>query len=164
MESFRAVILGGDENAYGAARLFYEINGEKPLLICTRLLPFTEKSTILELEIVPKIDTPEIFREKLPAILEREREKHGRVFLIPCADYYAALCIKHASLLEELIENRFISEELYDKLETKDKFSALCAEYGLAHPRTVIIDCAERESAAEKPRRGSQSREACRCI
>ena len=149
MESFRAVILGGDENAYGVARLFYELNGEKPLLLCTRLLPFTEKSTILELEIVPQIDTPEVFREKLPAILERERSKNGRTFLIPCADYYAALCIKYASLLEGLVENRFISEELYEKLETKDKFGALCAEYGLVHPETVIIPPEERESAAD---------------
>ena len=150
MEDFRAIILGGDENAYGAARLFYELNGKKPLLVCTRLLPFTEKSTILELEIIPMIDTPEVFSQRLPDILRRERAKHGRVFLVPCADYYAALCIKHASLLEGLAENRFISEELYDKLETKDKFSALCAEYGLAHPKTVIIGFDERESAAEK--------------
>ncbi len=149
MEDFRAIILGGDENAYGVARLFYELNGEKPLVLCTRSLPSTEGSAILETAVIPGLDTPEVFAAKVPALSERERSAHGRVFLIPCADYYTALCIEFADLLSGLTENRFISKELYEKLETKDKFASLCAEYGLRHPRTVTVEPAERESAAE---------------
>ena len=94
MEDFRAIILGSDENAYGTARSFYAQNGVKPLLVCTRDLPVTKGSRILETEPVPGIDTQEIFTRAIPKILKREKQKHKRLFLIPCADYYAALCIK----------------------------------------------------------------------
>ena len=102
MESFRAIILGSDDNAYGTARSFYEINGVKPLLVCTRNLPVTEGSRILETEPVPGIDTAEVFEREIPRIIAREREKYAKVFLIPCGDYYSALCINAAAKLPRL--------------------------------------------------------------
>ena len=148
MSDFRAVILGSDENAYGAARLFYEINGVKPLLVCTRPLPVTAGSTILNIEAISGIDTKEVFEKKMPEILAREKANHGKVYVIPCADYYADLCIKSPECVKDA-ENRFIDKALYEKLETKDKFRALCAEHGLPHPRTAIIGYDERETAAD---------------
>jgi len=149
MESFRAIILGSDDNAYGTARSFYEINGVKPLLVCTRNLPVTEGSRILETEPVPGIDTAEVFEREIPRIIAREREKYAKVFLIPCGDYYSALCINAAAKLPGLSDNPFITPELYEKLETKDKFALLCEEFGVPHPKTAVIDLEDAPADAE---------------
>ena len=61
MKKWTAIILGSDENAYGCARCFYEIDGEKPLLLCSRALVATDHSHILTRRVVADLDSPSVF-------------------------------------------------------------------------------------------------------
>ena len=147
---FLPIILGSDENAYGTARLFNEAYGIKPLLLCTRQLIPTLYSRLFKLEIIKDFDLDTVFPDALLAVLKRESENYGKIIVVSCSDYYTALLSKHYDHFEGLIANKFISPSLLDALDTKDKFYALCENYGLDYPKTYVVECGEREEAAEK--------------
>ena len=147
--TFLPIILGSDENAYGASRLFNDEYGIKPLLVCTRQLIPTLYSDRFTLRRVDDFDLDEVFSREMKKILEEFRDKYDKLIVVPCSDYYAAMLSRHQEELSDLIANRFISEELLDSLDTKDKFYALCEKYGMDYPKTVVASPEERISAVE---------------
>ncbi len=147
--TFLPIILGSDENAYGTARLFNDEYGIKPLLVCTRQLIPTLHSRRFTLRRVDDFDLDEVFSRELKKILEEFRGKYDKLLVIPCSDYYAAMTSRHQEEFRELIANRFISEELLDSLDTKDKFYALCEKYGMDYPKTVVATAEKRLSAID---------------
>ena len=66
MAKYIPVILGSDDNAYGTARLFGEICGVKPLLVCKLSLSQTADSKICGVRVIPDFDSDEVFAETLP--------------------------------------------------------------------------------------------------
>ena len=149
MTTFLPIILGSDENAYGTARLFNDEYGVKPLLVCTRQLIPTLYSRRFTLRRVDDFDLDKVFSRELKKILDEFRKKYDKLIVVPCSDYYAAMLSRHQDEFEGLIANRFISEELLDSLDTKDKFYALCEKYGMDYPKTVVAYPEERISAID---------------
>ena len=147
--SFLPIILGSDENAYGASRLFHDEYGVKPLLVCTRQLIPTLYSKLFELKRVDGFDTDEVFAVEMGKILDEAKSKYDRVVVVPCSDYYAAMMSRHAKEFEGKLDNGFISEELLGTLDTKDKFYALCEKHGMDYPKTVVASPEERISAID---------------
>ena len=148
-KTFLPIILGSDENAYGTARLFCDAYGVKPLLICTRQLIPTLYSRLFTLRRVEGFDLDEVFAPEMKKILEEFAPKYDALVVVPCSDYYAAMVSRHAKEFEGLIANRFISPELLDALDTKDKFYALCEKHGMDYPKTVVAKPDGRISAVE---------------
>lgn len=149
-EDFLPIILGSDENAYGSVRLIHEAYQIKPLLLCSRLLMPTMHSKLFDLVQIDQFDHDDIFPEALLAILEKHAAPNRKLIVIPCSDYYAAMLTRHYSKFKGLIANRFISEDLLDTLDTKEKFYQLCEAHGLDYPKTIVCEPSERESALEQ--------------
>lgn len=149
-KKFLPIILGSDENAYGTARLFNEAYGIKPLLVCTRQLIPTLYSSLYILRRVDGFDREDVFPAELLKILKEYKDKYEKLVVIPCSDYYCAMLSRHYREFEGLIANRFISEELLDTLDTKDKFYALCEKYGMDYPKTYVAEPEDRISAVDK--------------
>ncbi len=149
-KDFLPIILGSDENAYGTARLFREEYDVIPLLLCTRQLVPTMNSKLFRLECIVDFDTDAVFASALLDVLKREKESYEKIVVVPCADYYSAMLAKHYNCFEGLIENRFISEELLEALDTKDKFYALCEKHGLDYPKTYVAEADDRIAAIDK--------------
>ncbi len=147
--TFLPIILGSDENAYGTSRLFNDGYGIKPLLVCTRQLIPTLYSKRFTLRRVDDFDLDEVFSREMKKILEEFRGKYDKLIVVPCSDYYAAMLSRNQDEFAGLIANRFISEELLDSLDTKDKFYALCEKYGMDYPKTVVAAPEERISAID---------------
>ncbi len=146
---FLPIVLGSDENAYGTMRLFREAFGVTPLPLCAARLSSTRHSRLFEPEIIPDFESDEVFPEALLAVLKRESERYEKLLVIPCSDYYTELLCRYYDRFEGLIANRFISPELLERFSTKDRFYALCEEYGLDYPKTAIAGPHERESVVE---------------
>lgn len=146
---FFPIILGSDENAYGDVRLFREAYAVRPLLVCRKLLIPTMHSKLFDVRIVEDFDREEVFVPALLDILKEYASQYGKIVVVACSDYYAALMSKHYDCFEGLIANAFPSAALLERFETKDKFYALCDEYGLDYPQTVIVDSKDRFSAVE---------------
>lgn len=148
--NFLPIILGSDENAYGQARLFNEAFNIKPLLCCTRLLTPTTNSNLFTIKKIENFDKDDIFVPALSAVLKEYKQKYDKLIVIPCSDYYSALISKHYEEFGGLVENKFISPQLLDTLDTKDKFYALCEKYNMDYPKTLIALPDERIDAVDR--------------
>ena len=148
--NFFPIVLGSDENAYGTSRLFYEKYGIKPLLCCTRQLVPTSNSRLFTIRIIKDFDKDEVFPNALLTVLKEYKKTYEKLIVIPCSDYYSALVSKHYDKFDGLIENKFISKELLDTLDTKDKFYALCEKHGMDYPKTYIALPDDRIDAVNK--------------
>lgn len=146
---FLPIILGSDENAYGSVRLIHEAYGVKPLLLCSRLLMPTMHSQLFDLVRIDQFDHDDIFPDALLTILEQHASSSRKIIVIPCSDYYAAMLTRHYDKFKGLIANRFISEDLLDTLDTKEKFYKLCEAHGLDYPKTIVCEPDERENALD---------------
>ncbi len=138
MRDFLPIILGSDENAYACARMFYEINGERSLVFCSKGLVQTSFSGILLRYVIEDFDTPSIFKAVLTTALPKLKNHAKKLLLIPCSDYYSALAIWGREWLSEYISNAIIPSYLYDKIKDKIAFKNLCEGMGISHPQTEI--------------------------
>lgn len=148
-KDFLPIILGSDENAYGTARLFQEAYGVAPLLLCTQQLVPTRHSHLFLCRIIPDFEREDVFPDALLEVLKQCAQDYEKLLVIPCSDYYTGLLCRHYDRFEGLIANRFISAELLETFDTKDSFYALCEQYGMDYPKTVVAAPGERESIAE---------------
>ncbi len=149
-KSFLPIILGSDENAYGNARLFCEAFSVRPLLICRTPLRPTAYSKILDIKVIENFDTKEVFHSSLLPIIKEKKKEYDSVVLVSCSDYYTDLISEKAEEYHKYIDNRFISEDILVKLNTKDRFYSLCEKYGMDYPKTVVAEPEEREDALKK--------------
>ena len=118
-KNFLPIILGSDENAYGTARLFVEAFGIRPLLLCTRQLTPTTDSHLFDMIQIQNFDQDDVFPVKLLEVLKEKSLQYEKIVVVPCSDYYSALCSRHYDKFGGLIANKFISPELLDTLDTK---------------------------------------------
>ena len=149
-KDFLPIILGSDENAYGTARLFQEAYHVTPLLLCTQQLVPTRSSHLFLCRIIPDFEREEVFPGALLGVLKQCAQDYEKLLVIPCSDYYTGLLCRHYDHFEGLIANRFISDELLETFDTKDKFYALCEQYGMDYPKTVVASPEERESVVDR--------------
>lgn len=149
---FLPIILGSDENAYGTARLLREAYpAVTPLLVCTQQLIPTRHSRLFDCRIIDGFEREEVFPAALQGVLREKAQEYEKLLVIPCSDYYTGLLCRHSAAFEGLIANRFIPESLLETFDTKDKFYALCEQYGLDYPKTAIAAPDEREAIVESP-------------
>lgn len=146
---FLPIILGSDENAYGNVRLIREKYDVVPLLLCKRLLIPTMYSKLFDYRCIADFDKEEVFVPSLLSVLKEKSQNYEKIVVIACSDYYSALMSKNYDSFEGLVANAFPSSALLSCFETKDKFYALCDEYGLDYPQTVVCSPAERLSVVK---------------
>lgn len=146
-KDFLPIILGSDENAYGNVRLIREKYNVRPLILAKRLLIPTRYSNLFDYRLIEDFDKDEMFVNGLSGILDEYENEYEKFVVIPCSDYYTALMVRHYDEFGGRIANRFISEEMFLSLETKDKFYALCEKHSLLYPATVVVEYEERENA-----------------
>lgn len=138
MKKTAVIILGSDENAYGCARAFYGLTGERPLLLCSKKLLATDHSKILLRCKIDDLDSASVFAVIMKRVLSDARKKADKVLVIPCSDYYAELIINSDEEIRNMIDNPLPSAELYRTFSTKSAFAVLCKNLGVAHPKTEI--------------------------
>jgi D-aspartate ligase len=138
MKKWTAIILGSDENAYGCARCFYEIDGEAPLLLCSRALVATDHSRILTRRVISDLDSPSVFSAVMCEVLSKAHERAEKVLVVPCSDYYAELLINSDSRVLSLVDSPVLDRAVYRRFASKGAFCDLCNEFGIAHPQTEI--------------------------
>ncbi len=150
-QDFLPIILGSDENAYGTARLFREAYpAVTPLLLCTQQLIPTRHSKLFDCRIIENFEREDVFPDALLGVLRECSGAYEKLLVIPCSDYYTGLLCRHYAHFDGLIANRFIPEALLETFDTKDKFYALCEQYGMDYPKTLIAAPEERAKAAEQ--------------
>lgn len=149
-KDFFVILLGGDDNAYGNARLLHEEYKIKPLLLCSRAFHSIKYSKILNVRTFENFSENDVFVKNLLEILKNLNKEYKKIIVIPCSDYYTNLLIRNYEKFEGLITNKFVDLNLLEAFYKKDKFYSLCEKYGLTYPKTYIANCEDRLLAIDK--------------
>lgn len=131
------VILGGDAGAYSLARAFHEGYGIRSTVVSIRPTPNVAHSTILRNVVEPRLDEPDVMVELIRRVAAAAS---GPVIALTCVDWYVRALAEHRARLEDVAVVPYPSVELLDRVMDKRRFSELCREVGVPHPRTEVRD------------------------
>lgn len=135
---FLPVILGGDITTYSLARSFHAEYGVKSLAVSMCKSMMVSRSSIIENLIIPDMDAPGTFVERL---VEIARARPGKkLLLMACGDWYVRMIVENRAALEPWYIIPYIGQELLDRLVLKDSFYAICDELGVPYPKTFVYD------------------------
>ena len=131
------VLIGADQNCYNVARAFHEKYGLVSYAMGRYPIGDTQHTSIVKFRAVENINTDEVF---LLAMNDFAKEHEGATLIaLGCTDEYAAMLIRHREELEDRYIIPYIDEALMDRLVDKADFYDICDEYGIRHPKTVIL-------------------------
>ena len=133
------VILGGDIGGYSLARAFHEAFGVKSIIMSTALGGTVRDSAIVINVVEPGMDSPEVAVAALQRIAAANPD--ASLIAMGSADWLVRILVEHREELPEYAIP-YVGKELLDRVTSKEAFAELCEEYGLAHPRTVVVDLA----------------------
>ena len=142
---FIPVLLGGDANAYGMARSFYEEYGLVSHAIGKGAFHICQHSKIMSCDVFePNIEDDEVF---VRTVLDFAKRFEGKTLVLaPCGDNYTKLLVRNQDALRDTYRFSIMSPEQFDLLSTKDRFYATCERHGLNFPLT---DEVSKETAAD---------------
>lgn len=139
---FIPVLLGGDANAYGMARSFFEEYGIASRAIGKGAFHICKNSRIMTFEVTePRLEEDEVFVKTLldyAAARTKERPETP-LLLVPCGDNYTKMLVRNQDALREAYRFCIMSPEQFDLVSTKERFYGTCEKYGLEFPQTAEI-------------------------
>ncbi len=136
--SFQPLLFGGDINVYSVARAFHEAYGVKSTVFGKYPSFPCFGSGILDYRVCPDNESDSAFLKNAEAVSREFPDK--TVLLLGCGDSYVQLAARYRDRLPENVIAPYIGEELLNQLTNKERFYALCDEYGIDHPATFIYD------------------------
>ncbi|MEU4361227.1 carboxylate--amine ligase [Promicromonospora sp. NPDC023987] len=134
------VILGGDAGAYSLARAFHERYGVRSTVVSVRPTPNVAHSTIIRNVVEPRLDDPAVMVELIRRLAATAP---GPVMALTCVDWYVRALAEHRERLSDVAVVPYPSVGLLDRVMDKRRFSELCREIGVPHPRTEVRDGGE---------------------
>ncbi len=134
--NFYPLLFGGDINVYSVGRAFHEAYGIKASAVGKYPAFPCWDSAILDYHPNPDIENPDVFRQVVDEFAAAHADKP--VLCIGCGDSYVKLCAENKDHFPANVIAPYISGELMNTLINKEKFYAMCDQYGLDHPATVI--------------------------
>lgn len=136
MLDFLPVLLGSDCNVYGMARSFHEEYGVNSVAIGKGRLPATANSHIVKVVIAePRLEEDEIFCKVL---IDFAKKQSKTLLLVPCGDNYTKLLVKNQDKLRPFYAFACMSQETFDKVQSKEVFYSSCEKAGFSFPKTAV--------------------------
>lgn len=133
----RPIILGGDIGAYGTARAFHEAYGVRSVVIAGVSTGAVARSAIVEHRVVPGIEDPEVL---VPAVREAVQERpEAPAIVLASADWLVRTVVEQRDRLEDVAVVPYVDLPVLDLMTDKARFTRLCADLGVPHPRTVTV-------------------------
>ena len=134
--NFQPLLFGGDINVYSVARAFHEAYGIRSVCYGKFASGPAYGSTIIDYRVCPQNEDAATFRENVAKAAQEFADK--TVLVIGCGDSYVKLAAENKQYFPENCIAATVSGELINTLINKEKFYALCDEYGIDHPGTFI--------------------------
>ncbi len=136
--SFQPLLFGGDINVYSVARAFHEAYGVKSTVFGKYPSFPCFGSGIMDYRVCPDNESDGAFLENVETVSREFPDQ--TVLLLGCGDSYVQLAARYRDRLPENVVAPYIGEEQLNQLTNKERFYALCDEYGIDHPATFIYD------------------------
>ncbi|MBD5787647.1 carboxylate--amine ligase [Cellulosimicrobium terreum] len=129
------IVLGGDAGAYSLVRAFHEAYGVRSTVVSIVSTRNMRYSTILRNVVEPQLDDPEVM---VRTIRDVAASVKAPVMVVTCTDWYVRALAEHRAKIEDVAIVPYTSVDLLDRVMDKQRFSELCMELGVPHPRTVV--------------------------
>ena len=137
----RPIILGGDIGAYGTARAFHEAYGVRSVVIAGVSTGAVAHSAIVDHRVVPGIEDTDVL---VAAVRAAATEVPGsRAVVLASADWLVRTLVEQRERLEDVVVVPYPDRAALDLMTDKARFTALCAELGVPHPRTAVVRAAQ---------------------
>jgi len=136
--NFIPVLMGNDINVYSMARAFHQEYNIDSMVFCKSISGPCNNSKILELDAHPKMDTKEIFLDKVNTFAKNNSDK--KIILIGCGDSYVEVISRNMHDLRENIIAPYMDFSKIEPLTDKKTFYEMCQEYGIDYPSTFIYE------------------------
>ena len=134
--NFQPLLFGGDINVYSVARAFHEAYGIQSVCYGKFASGPAYGSTIIDYRVRAHNDRADTVLENVTEVAQEFADK--TVLVIGCGDSYVKLAAENKQYFPENCIAATVSGELINTLINKEKFYALCDEYGIDHPGTFI--------------------------
>ncbi|MFI8524067.1 carboxylate--amine ligase [Promicromonospora sukumoe] len=131
------VVLGGDAGAYSLARAFHESLGVRSTVVSVRPTPNVARSGIISNVVEPRLDDPDVMVELVRRVAASAQ---APVMVVTCVDWYVRALAEHRERLADVAVVPYPPVGLLDEVMDKQRFSTLCQELGVPHPRTEVRD------------------------
>ena len=134
--NFQPLLFGGDINVYSVARAFHEAYGVRSVCYGKFATGPAYGSTIIDYRVCPDNEDAGTFRKNVAQVAGEFPDK--TVLVIGCGDSYVKLAAENKDQFPPNCLAATVSGELINTLIHKEKFYALCDQYGIDHPDTFI--------------------------
>ena len=122
---FSPILLGGDANAYGMARSFFEEYGKVSRTICKGAFHICQHSKLMSIDVCePNLEDDEVFVKTLRSFADKF--PHETLVLAPCGDNYTKMLVRNQNELRDRYLFSIMSPEQFDLLSTKERFYGTC--------------------------------------
>ena len=135
---FQPLLFGGDINVYSVARAFHEAYGVKSIAYGKYPSFPCYGSEIIDYRVCANNESAQVFCQNALAVSEEFPDK--TILLLGCGDSYVQLAAHCKDQLPKNIIAPYIGGTLLDALINKEKFYALCDQYGIDHPATFVYE------------------------
>lgn len=138
-EEFIPILLGSDINAYGMAIQFYEEYNVTSIGVAKKILPVCNNTKLIKFEVLDEnIEDNEVFVNSLKKV--KEKYSNTKLLLVPCGDNYLELLVNNQEKLKKDFYFSVLSKELFEQMNTKEKFYQMCSKHNMKYPKTIIVD------------------------
>ena len=135
------VVLGNDFVGYSLARIIHENYGYKTTMLCTRHLPETDGSKILDRIILPGLNKDDEFVSKMIEYAKNRPDK--KLLLFPVSDRYTGLVVKHSDELRDYYLFNVPTLANIAAMQNKKDYYKTCDENNIPYPKSYSIKSLE---------------------
>ena len=129
------IILGGDAGAYSLARAFHAEHGVRSTVVSIVSTRNVRHSRIVDNVVEPGLDDPATM---VATVRRLAAASDAPAIVVTCVDWYVEMLAAHRTQIEDVAVVPYTSSELLARVMDKARFSELCVELGVPHPRTVV--------------------------
>lgn len=133
---FVPLLLGADINVYSMARAFHEAYGVKTVAYGMYPSGPCYGSGIIDYRVSAHNDRPEMVLRNVTAVAEEFPNK--KILLLGCGDNYLTAIAENLPKFPANVIAPYVSLNLMEGLIHKERFYALCDQYGIDHPATFV--------------------------
>lgn len=139
MKKYRFIVLGSDQNAYGQVRAVHQITNQKVDVVAQSRFSATKYSKIINFHLYPDLLEDQKFIKHLIALYHEFKGDDVMLFLLPCGDTYVELLSRNQNALGGYYTFPINNYRLTTELTDKERFLKIADQYGLKHPKSLII-------------------------
>lgn len=135
-QPFVPLLLGADINVYSMARAFQEAYGLKTIAYGMYPSGPCYGSTIIDYRVSEHNDEPKQVLENVKHVAAEF--PHKTILLLGCGDNYLTAIAANLPNYPSNVVAPYVSLEQMEGLIHKERFYALCDQYGIDHPKTFV--------------------------